>query len=554
MKVLTILLLSFLVSDSLTSVAQSFNVNLSPKHIEQIEKLKSPTKKLKKYKKYFSKDSVRFMKAWEKGLRKKPDSILAATQASIKQSEQRILQSEQKLTNKISGLLSKGLAGASPDVVVVNSLDERVLAQSFNPEPFKNEAEVFYAGHYAWRRDLGRWYLSSGFYKPDSTGVNTGGFLSFARSKMHLPQVTPGMTGIPGLSTNLPKVPQGIPGLPGLPSVDGQLNSLEGTGKSWARSQLNDIEGIKEATQLKGEEGKYIGQLSQYKNQYGKYIQNPDSLKSLAERDGSAFAQKEMESRMSAFGSMKDFKNYQKELSQVKGLQNQYKGQVDQLKDSAYLKKKAKEKAEALAMTYLQGHPEIMNGVQKKMNILMKKYSIVPNSNDLSTATKRSSLKGKSLSERLVVAANFQMISPKPLSLDLSPMLGYKINRFFAIGVGGLYRKTFTDSIPNLSPQIIGYKAFISHDVARNFFGYAEFGRNSPGVKAEEGRTIRIWKNAFIAGIGKKMLIHKNIEMTMMVGYNFFHQANDPIYPRPLIVRVGFQLSELALLKRKLDR
>jgi len=50
------------------------------------------------------------------------------------------------------------------------------------------------------------------------------------------------------------------------------------------------------------------------------------------------------------------------------------------------------------------------------------------------------------------------------------------------------------------------------------------------------------------------MLIHKNIEMTMLVGYNFFRQANVPVYPRPLFVRVGFQLSELALLKRKLDR
>src|SRR5258706_3670475 len=44
------------------------------------------------------------------------------------------------------------------------------------------------------------------------------------------------------------------------------------------------------------------------------------------------------------------------------------------------------------------------------------------------------------------------------------------------------------------------------------------------------------------------MLIHKNREMTMLVGHNFFHQANDPVYPRPLIVRVGFQLSDLALL------
>jgi hypothetical protein len=528
-----------LVTANLTSFGQSFNVNLSAKHVQQIEKLKSPAKKLKKYKKYYSKDSVRFIKAWEKRLRKKPDSILAATQASLRESEQRMLRAEDRLKNKLNGVLTS-----------VNSLDERVLAQSFNPEPFKNEAEVFYAGHYAWRRDLGRWYLASGYYKPDSAGINTAGFSSLPLSKFGLSQYIP---------ANLPKLPQGMPVIPGMPKLpgvsgmDGQFNALKGSGKSQVLSQLDDINGIKEAKQLKGEEGKYIGQLSQYKNQYGKYAQNPDSLKTLALRDGSAFAQKEMESRMNAFGSMKDFKNYQKELSQVKGLQTQYQGQVDHLKDSAYLKKKAKEKAEELAMTYLQEHPEIMRGIQKKMNSLMRKYSIVPNSNDLSTATKRSSLKGKSLTERLVVAANFQMISPKPLSLDLSPILGYKINRFFAVGVGGLYRKTFTDSIPRLSPQIIGYKAFVSHEVARNFFGYAEFGRNSPGVKVEEGRTLRIWKNAFIAGVGKRMLIHKNIEMTMLVAYNFSHQVNDPVYPRPFIVRVGFQLSELALLKRKVE-
>jgi hypothetical protein len=535
-------LIALLVAANLRLPGQSFNVILSAKHIEQIEKLKSPAKKLKKYKKYFSKDSVRFIKAWEKRLRKKPDSILAATQASIKQSEQTIQQSEQKLTDKIDGLLSR----VNPWKVGANYLDVRVLALTFNPTPFKNEAEVFYSGHYVWRRDLGRWYLSSGYYKPDSTGLNTVGFPSLPASKFGLSKYT---------SASQPKMPQAMQEMPVIPGMsNSQINALKGKGKSQALSQLNGVQSLDEAKQIKGDVGKYSGELSKYKDQYGKYAQNPDSLKTLALRDGSTLAEQEMKSRMSTFGNMKDFKNYQKELSQVKGLQNQYKGQVDQLKDSAYLKKKAKEKAEEMAMTYLQGHPEIMNGVQKKMNSLMRKYSTVPNSSDLSTATKRSSLKGKSLTERLVVAANFQMISPKPLSLDLSPMLGYKINRFFAMGIGGLYRKTFTDSIPNLSPQIIGYKAFISHDVARNFFGYAEFGRNSPGLKTEEGRTFRIWKNAFIAGVGKKMLIHKNIEMTMLVGYNFFRQANDPVYPRPLVVRAGFQLSELALLKRKLNR
>src|SRR5258706_2107997 len=93
-QLLTILLTTFLVVAALTTKGQSFNINLSSRHVEQIEKLKSPAKKLKKYKKYFSKDSIRVIKAWEKRLRKKPDSILAATHASIKQSEQTIQGSE----------------------------------------------------------------------------------------------------------------------------------------------------------------------------------------------------------------------------------------------------------------------------------------------------------------------------------------------------------------------------------------------------------------------------------------------------------------------------
>src|SRR5882762_4806197 len=105
-QLLTILLTTFLVVAALTTKGQSFNINLSSRHVEQIEKLKSPAKKLKKYKKYFSKDSVRFIRTWEKRLRKKPDSILVATQASLRESEQRVVRAEDGLRNKLNGILS----------------------------------------------------------------------------------------------------------------------------------------------------------------------------------------------------------------------------------------------------------------------------------------------------------------------------------------------------------------------------------------------------------------------------------------------------------------
>lgn len=504
-----------LVSGALLSHAQSFDLKLSEDHVQKIEKFKSPAKKLKKYLKYYHKDSIRFIKNWDKRLRNKSDSILVSTRTSIQRKRE-------KLNNKLTGIQKK-----------VNSLDEHVLVQSFNPEPFKNEVEKFYPGHFEKRRDLMRWYLSSGYYKPDSTGINMVGFPELKQMGMNMPQNIPAVKGINGL-----------------PNVDDKLKAMEGNGKGQALSQFNGIENVKEAKQLKSEVGHYSKELSQYKDQYGKYAHS-DSLGSLVKHQGSGIVEKEMESRMRGMSGMKEFQRYQKELSQLKGMQAQYADQINQLKDSAYLKKQVREKAEQMASNYLQEHPEITNAVQKKMDGLMKKYSVVPNSNDLSTAIKRTSLKGRTFKERLVVASNFQMISLQPVAIDFSPLLGYRINSLFAVGIGGLYRQTFKDSIPRLSPQVVGYKIFTSYNVARSFFVYAEFGRNSPGVKVEEYHTTRIWKNAMIAGVGRRFLIHKKVEMTMLVAYNFFHQPYDPIYPQPLIVRVGFQLSELAMLNKR---
>jgi hypothetical protein len=33
--------------------------------------------------------------------------------------------------------------------------------------------------------------------------------------------------------------------------------------------------------------------------------------------------------------------------------------------------------------------------------------------------------------------------------------------------------------------------------------------------------------------------------------YNILHKNNDPIYPRPFVVKIGFQTSELAMLRRR---
>ncbi len=86
------------------------------------------------------------------------------------------------------------------------------------------------------------------------------------------------------------------------------------------------------------------------------------------------------------------FKEQLGKTDELKGMPGQYKALAEQLQDSAYLAEQAKKKAEEKAMEYLAQNPGVMRGVQQKMSLLMKKYSVVPNSNDPSTAVKRSSM------------------------------------------------------------------------------------------------------------------------------------------------------------------
>jgi hypothetical protein len=221
------------------------------------------------------------------------------------------------------------------------------------------------------------------------------------------------------------------------------------------------------------------------------------------------------------------------------------------LTDSAQLKAEARRKAEALATDYLAEHPEIMEGVQNKMNRLMKRFSVVPNSTDLSSARKRTSLEGKSLKERLYLAANFQVIAIKPFSVDFSPAVGYRLSTRWVAGLGAMYRKTFDGSMLGISPEAAGIRLFASYDVLANFFLYTEVAGNSVGVSNPEKPAARIWEESFLTGLGRQFLIHPKVEMTVTTAYDLLHEPGNAIYPRPWSVRVGFQLSELALLKRK---
>ncbi|HRK55673.1 MAG TPA: hypothetical protein PK185_17285 [Cyclobacteriaceae bacterium] len=243
-------------------------------------------------------------------------------------------------------------------------------------------------------------------------------------------------------------------------------------------------------------------------------------------------------------GQLHQYKNYDP-------WDNEYKAKVDQLADSAYVRDQLKRKAEDLAAEYLSENRELLQAAKNRMDVLMKKYAIVPNSNDLTSAVKRTSLKGRPFRERLLVGTNFQVLSLEPLAIDFSPLLGYKFNSNFVMGVGGTYRQTFSDSLPSISPDVLGYGVFARYAVIHNFFANVEYSVNAVKRVNSEVLNGRTNEKILILGVGRKFLVHQKVDMTVIVGYNFLHTTNSALYRSPWSVKVGFQTSDMAFLRKK---
>jgi hypothetical protein len=474
----------FFINYSLFGQRTISSTQLSSKQLQKLEKIKSASKKLKKYRRYYSKDSLQAAKKYEKFLNKKWKNIGKDVETVASKKVRGV---EKKALGKISGIKP------------TDSLNRLLGKVNLKPGNFLGASKIDTSLHF--------------------------------RTKQN--KLLQGMQGDSLSLKSLSKLSLKVP------SFNSYLKSAQ-------------IPELKELNKVKGEFGKYRGQLVQYQKQYGGYLS--DSTRKEAIKKEVTVLEKEAQQRVMNNAYTGEFLKYQKQVDAYKADQLKYKKQIDQWQDSAYRKKAAKENAEKLAMKYINDNKQLVKGVQNKIQLLMKKYSVVPNSNDLSTAIKRTSLKGKAFRERLVIATNFQVLNYNPVTIDFSPMLGYKFNTRFAVGVGGTYRQTFgsTPSSLKFAPQVLGYKFFTSYDVVKNFFVYGEFARNSIPTKSDNG-TVPVWKNAAIAAIGRKTSISRKIDMTMLVGYDFFHQPNDPVYPQAWIFRVGFQLSDLALMKRKPD-
>ncbi len=449
---------------------QKLKIVLSEKHQEKIEKIEDPREKLRLYKKYYTKDSIKYIRSLDKKLKQQSDSIYA----SMRKLEQKKLAIVEKVNNdKI--VQQAGKVGVHPPV-------------------------------------------------PPQGG---------SRASLGIGEAKNPEDKLSGLSSQL---------------SNDKLLSVEKLEKP-----IEDLKGqtLGKAHGKVGELQKEVTPYQQYYNQYKDYLNNPDSMKvmirKVAEKELEALPEKlaEKAGSLGEGGTMQ--LTQQKALAdKIKGMPDQYNTQMEKLGDSEQMMEKGKSLAKEKAIEYLRANQDVIAAAQKKMTKLKKIYSKVTNSNDLSTAVKRNSLKGKPLIDRLFIGGNFQVINLDPFSIDMSPSIGYRWNKKLISGLGIIYRHTFGqyDSTHTAIPeQNYGANAFVQYDAYKGFFAFATYERTSRQLFDEgSDRPAESFVPGLMLGLGKNAAIHPKLNTQFLVLYNLLHEQGISPYKSPWVIKAGFSL------------
>lgn len=277
-----------------------------------------------------------------------------------------------------------------------------------------------------------------------------------------------------------------------------------------------------------------------------------DTVRSLASDKAKTYAEAMVREHARELSPGQDLEDLKNPLSDAQRSLAAYKNQVHNLQNTDSLKRVMAKRASDLATDMLENNAQGLKTIQEKMSILKKKYGSVLNSNDLTTAVKARSLEGTPLGRRWIVGGNFSVPSTSPFMLDVSPQFGYRIDKIIQVGVSGIYRATFTDSIKALNAPpgaVFGYSLWAQHRLVYNFFGYAEWERASREFKSLTSDHVhRAWIDNLLVGIGRKFTVHRKVNGSVLFLYNPLHENGKSTYPSAFVIKTGFQLSELAFL------
>lgn len=150
-----------------------------------------------------------------------------------------------------------------------------------------------------------------------------------------------------------------------------------------------------------------------------------------------------------------------------------------------------------------------------------------------------------SFSDRLYFGGGFGFSSSGNATLlNVSPTVGYMFTNDLSGGIGIIYQYVNYKSI-DLKTNNYGGRLFGRYNITPQLFGYTEYEAMNyefPTISGNEYTTRRELSPSLFVGAGYFQPFGARGGVSLMLLYNVIYKENNSPYPRPYVVRVGFNL------------
>lgn len=150
-----------------------------------------------------------------------------------------------------------------------------------------------------------------------------------------------------------------------------------------------------------------------------------------------------------------------------------------------------------------------------------------------------------SFSERIYFGGGFGFSASNYATvLNLSPTAGYMFTNRLSGGVGVIYQYVNYKSI-DLSTHNYGGRLFSRYNITPQLFGYGEYeaiNYEYATIVGNEFSTKRKLSPALFLGAGYFQPFGNRGGISLMLLFNVIYDDDNSPYPRPYVVRVGFNL------------
>lgn len=143
--------------------------------------------------------------------------------------------------------------------------------------------------------------------------------------------------------------------------------------------------------------------------------------------------------------------------------------------------------------------------------------------------------------DKVYFGGNFGLQFGNITSIEVSPLMGYRITDDFSAGVGVTYQYFKADfGSYDFKTNIYGGRLFARHRITQQIFAYSEYESLSLEFMNRNYEMKREWVPALFLGGGFYLPAGRNMGFSIMALYNLMHDDLRSPYNDPVVLRIGF--------------